>query len=95
EEGTAAEAPTVEASRAERPRAVKARGKLVVFATPYATVFLNGRKLGEVQGRATYSLPAGSYRLTFKHPSLPEGESRDVTLPPEGTVTQRFQLRRR
>ncbi len=93
--GTAVEAPPVEAAREERPRAVKAKGKLVVFATPYATVFLNGRKLGEVQGRASYSLPAGSYRLTFKHPSLPEGESRDVTLPPDGTVTQRFQVRRR
>ncbi|MCY0996113.1 protein kinase [Myxococcus sp. MISCRS1] len=63
-------------------------GTLLVRATPYATVFLDGRKLGEVSGRATFKLAPGTYKLLFHHPA---GEKLFViTLSAGGTVTREF-----
>ncbi|MCP3101372.1 protein kinase [Myxococcus sp. K15C18031901] len=63
-------------------------GTLIIRATPYATVFLDGRRLGEVSGRATYKLSPGEHKLLFQHPS---GEKRfDVTITAGGTVTREF-----
>ncbi|GMT96047.1 hypothetical protein KH5H1_01660 [Corallococcus caeni] len=70
----------------------KAMGSLQVKANPYATVFLSGKRLGDVQGRATYKLPAGTYTLTFRHPS---GEKTfTVVVPANGAVTQEFRAPR-
>jgi|GEM_PF-800678 len=65
-----------------------ATGLLQLRATPYATVFLDGRRLGEVSGRASYKLAPGTYKLLFHHPS---GEKRyDVTITSGATVTREF-----
>ncbi|MFY2564230.1 protein kinase domain-containing protein [Corallococcus terminator] len=71
------------------PRAAPAAtGLLQLRATPYATVFLDGRRLGEVSGRASYKLAPGNYKLLFQHPS---GEKRyDVTITAGATVTREF-----
>ncbi|MCE9667192.1 protein kinase [Myxococcus stipitatus] len=72
--------------------AVVSTGTLVVRATPYATVFVDGRRLGEVSGRAAYKLTPGEHKLLFQHPS---GEKRfDVTITAGGTVTREFRLSR-
>ncbi|RKG57335.1 hypothetical protein D7W79_42755 [Corallococcus exercitus] len=70
----------------------KAMGSLQVKANPYATVFLGGKRLGDVQGRATYKVPAGTHTLTFRHPS---GEKTfTVVVPANGTVMQEFRASR-
>jgi serine/threonine-protein kinase len=65
-----------------------AKGQLVVRATPYATVLLDGKRLGEVQGRKAYSLVPGQYRLTFQHPA--GNKSYPVTIEAGGSVTREF-----
>jgi len=84
------------AGGASGPRAeaatVVSTGTLVVRATPYATVFVDGRRLGEVSGRAAYKLTPGEHKLLFQHPS---GEKRfDITITAGGTVTREFRLSR-
>jgi eukaryotic-like serine/threonine-protein kinase len=64
------------------------KGYLVVKATPYATVMVNGRSLGEVQSRRTFSLAPGSYQLRLVHPKKTTTES--ITIVAEGTVTREF-----
>ncbi|RKH62213.1 serine/threonine protein kinase [Corallococcus aberystwythensis] len=78
----------------EKPAAdtAKAMGSLQVKANPYATVYLGAKRLGDVQGRATYKLPAGTYTLTFHHPS---GEKTyTVVVPENGSVIQEFRAPR-
>ncbi|QSQ18196.1 protein kinase [Myxococcus landrumensis] len=71
-----------------RQAAVNPTGLLVVKATPYATVFLDGRRLGEVSGRASYKLAPGTYKLLFNHPA---GDKRfEVTITEGATVTREF-----
>lgn len=70
------------------PSAGESTGTLKVRATPYATVFLDGKRLGEVQGQASYRLAAGTYKLTFQHPT--GAKSFTVTVPASGTVSQDF-----
>ncbi|MBU8896905.1 protein kinase [Corallococcus sp. M34] len=67
---------------------VVALGTLKLRASPYATVFLDGKRLGEVQGLASYRLTAGTYRLTFEHPS--GAKSLTVTIPANGSVSRDF-----
>jgi serine/threonine-protein kinase len=69
---------------------VKAKGVLVVRAIPFATVLLNGKRLGEVQGRASYSLAAGQYKLTFVHPI--STKSHTITIEPNGSVQREFRV---
>ncbi|AKF81138.1 serine/threonine protein kinase [Myxococcus fulvus 124B02] len=69
-------------------QATASTGTLLVRATPYATVFLDGRKLGEVSGRATFKLAPGTYKLLFHHPA---GEKLFVvTISAGSTVTREF-----
>ncbi|WNZ64933.1 hypothetical protein QEG98_15560 [Myxococcus sp. MxC21-1] len=76
----------------ERVRAAPASGTLQVQAAPYATVFINGKRMGEVTGRASYRLPVGNHKLVFQHPS---GERRyDVTVTAGGTVSREFRAPR-
>ncbi|MFP2902390.1 serine/threonine protein kinase, partial [Corallococcus sp. 4LFB] len=93
--GPAAPAANPTADTATAPPAadpVKAMGSLQVKAYPYATVFLGARRLGDVQGRATYKVPAGTHTLTFRHPS---GEKTfTVVVPANGTVTEEFRAPR-
>jgi serine/threonine protein kinase len=70
---------------------VPAQGSLVVRAMPYATVLVNGRPLGEVQGRRTFKLAPGSYEITFKHPKGSKTES--ITIEPNATLTREFRAR--
>ncbi len=68
-----------------------AQGSLVVRAMPYATVLVDGRQLGEVQGRRTFKLAPGSYQLTFQHPKGSKTER--ITIEPNGTLTREFRAR--
>ncbi|WP_342381338.1 protein kinase [Myxococcus stipitatus] len=71
-----------------RQAAANPTGLLVVKATPYATVFLDGRRLGEVSGRASFKVAPGTYKLLFNHPA---GDKRfDVTITEGTTVTREF-----
>ncbi|AEI66357.1 serine/threonine-protein kinase [Corallococcus macrosporus] len=84
--------PAAEAPEPEATRAAPSNGTLQVQAAPYATVFINGKRMGEVTGRATYRLPAGAHKLVFQHPS---GERRyDVTVTAGGTVSREFRAPR-
>jgi len=68
---------------------VPAKGRLVLSARPYATVFLDGRQvIDELQGTRTLSLAPGRYRLTFQHPS--GSKSHDVTVEPNGKARRDF-----
>ncbi|SEU33691.1 serine/threonine protein kinase [Stigmatella erecta] len=64
------------------------KGRLIVKATPYATVLVNGRSLGEVQSRKVFPLAPGSYQLTLVHPKKTRTES--ITIVSDGTVTREF-----
>ncbi|MBE4751917.1 protein kinase [Corallococcus sp. ZKHCc1 1396] len=68
--------------------AAKALGTLQVSANPYATVYLGTKRLGDVQGRASYKVAPGTYKLTFEHPT--SARSYTVVVPANGTVTQEF-----
>ncbi|XXF75628.1 protein kinase [Myxococcaceae bacterium GXIMD 01537] len=81
---TPMEAATAQAA----PPAAKAQGHLVVRAIPFATVMLNGKTLGEVQGRASFALAPGQYKLTFVHPAATKSYS--VTVEPNGLVQREF-----
>jgi eukaryotic-like serine/threonine-protein kinase len=93
-----AAAPSEKASPAEgtagTPAAEEAKvlGSLQVKAFPYATVFLGSKRLGDVQGRMTYKVQAGTYSLTFQHPS--GSKTFTVVVPPNGSVTQEFRVSR-
>ncbi|WP_254614470.1 serine/threonine protein kinase [Myxococcus sp. CA056] len=91
--GTGSKAVDPEVRSESTPRAApNATGLLQLRATPYATVFLDGRRLGEVSGRASYKLAPGTYTLLFKHPL---GEKRfDVTITAGATVTREFRAPR-
>ncbi|NVJ01099.1 protein kinase [Myxococcus sp. AM009] len=81
-----------EPQETKRVRAAPASGTLQVQAAPYATVFINGKRMGEVTGRASYRLPAGNHKLVFQHPS---GERRyDVAVTAGGTVSREFRAPR-
>jgi serine/threonine-protein kinase len=63
-----------------------------VRASPYATLFLNGKRMGEVSGRATYKLSPGTYKLLFQHPT---GDKRfDVTIAAGTSVLREFRAPR-
>jgi serine/threonine-protein kinase len=66
-------------------------GSLVVRAVPYATVLVNGRQLGEVQGSRTFKLAPGKYQLTFQHPKGSKTEP--ITIEANGTVKREFRAR--
>nr|WP_302052858.1 serine/threonine-protein kinase [Corallococcus exiguus] len=70
----------------------KAMGTLQVRANPYATVFLGAKRLGDVQGRASYKVPAGTYSLTFEHPT--STKTFTVIVPANGSVIQEFRASR-
>ena len=81
-------APSAAEDVQEKVRAAPANGTLQIQAAPYATVFINGKRMGEVTGRASYRLPAGVHKLVFQHPS---GERRyEVTVTAGGTVSREF-----
>lgn len=77
-----------EASDAQDSRPAASTGTLQVRASPYATVFLNGKRLGEVSGRASYKLAPGTYKLHFEHPSGDKWF--DVTIAAGASVTREF-----
>ena len=68
--------------------AAKALGTLQVSAIPYATVFLGPKRLGDVQGRTSFKVPPGTYKLQFQHPA--GTRTYTVVIPANGTVTQDF-----
>jgi serine/threonine-protein kinase len=87
--GTGANPGTVEVRPAVKP--VPSMGSLAVRAVPYATVFANGRPLGEVQGYKVFKLPPGRYEFTFQ---LPTGfKTEFITIEPNSTVKREFRGR--
>ena len=87
-------APAQNSQAAERPpvKPVSLKGSLIVRATPYATVLVNGRSYGDVQGQKTIKLDPGSYQLVFQHPKGSKTER--FTLEPNGTVKLEFRAAR-
>ncbi len=83
--------PASPAPEARPPPAAPAHGSLVVRAKPYATVLVDGRTLGEVQGHRSFKLPPGNYQLTLKHPKGTKSES--ITIEPNGTLVREFRAR--
>jgi hypothetical protein len=83
-----AHSPQGQAESSPSVKPVPAKGSLLVKAFPYATVFVNGDKLGDVTGRGTFKLAPGDYELTFKHPKGSKTES--ITIKPNATVTSVF-----
>ncbi|PTL78172.1 serine/threonine-protein kinase [Vitiosangium sp. GDMCC 1.1324] len=79
---------------ASEPANAEARGTLIVRAIPFATVTISGQKPREVQGVARFSLPPGSYKVTFAHPSSAP-RTYDVTIKANESVKQEFNARRR
>ncbi|WP_224245152.1 serine/threonine protein kinase [Hyalangium gracile] len=69
-----------------------AMGTLVVRAVPYATVVLNGKSYGEVQGQKAFPLTPGDYQLVFRHPQ--GSKSYAITIEPNGTVRREFRASR-
>ncbi|RKH39260.1 serine/threonine protein kinase, partial [Corallococcus llansteffanensis] len=63
-------------------------GTLQVSANPYATVFLGTKRLGDVQGRTSFKVAPGTYKLHFEHPA--GTRTYTVVVPANGTVTQDF-----
>lgn len=58
---------SVERKRAPRPRARP--GTLIVRATPWAELFIDGRAYGEVaEAQRRVELPAGKHKVEFRHP---------------------------
>jgi len=102
-EGTGAMAaiPAPEAAQPEaRPEArpepapvhaAPALGSLRVLATPYATILVNGKSYGEVQGVRTIKLPPGTYTLTLEHPKGKKTES--ITIEPNSTLRRELRVR--
>jgi len=98
-EGTGALAaiPTPEAAPPEaRPepapvQAAPALGSLTVRATPYATILVNGKSYGEVQGVRTIKLAPGKYTLTLEHPKGKKTES--ITIEPNSTLRRELRVR--
>lgn len=86
-------APSPQGQDEARPttRPVPRTGSLVVRAFPYATVLVDGRQLGEVQGQRTFKLAPGKYQITFQHPKSSETEL--ITIEPNGTVRREFRAR--
>jgi eukaryotic-like serine/threonine-protein kinase len=86
--------PSTASDSAAAPAAedAKALGSLQVKAFPYATVYLGSKRLGDVQGRMTYKVPAGSHKVTFEHPF--GSKTFTVVVPANGSVTQEFRAPR-
>ena len=85
-----APSPQGQAESSPPAKPVDTTGTLVVRAQPFATVFANGRRLGEVQGRGTFKLAPGNYKITFQHPKVSKTDS--VTIEPNSTVTSVFRV---
>jgi serine/threonine-protein kinase len=100
--GTAADAGALAAAPTESPDSessakheekhaatpAPAVGTLVIQATPYATVMVNGRSYGDITGKRYLKLPPGKYHVVFHHPTSTKTE--DVTLAPNGTERVEF-----
>ncbi|MBF5041302.1 protein kinase [Aggregicoccus sp. 17bor-14] len=67
-------------------------GSLQVLVYPYATVFVDGRSEGVVQGTATFALAPGRHTVSFKHPNSP-AETRVATVESGKTVKVPFRAR--
>ncbi|QSQ27446.1 protein kinase [Pyxidicoccus parkwayensis] len=78
------------AGTAQDSRPAESTGTLQVRASPYATVFINGKRMGEVTGRATYKLAPGTYKLVFQHPSA--NKQFDVTVTAGTSVVREFRV---
>jgi serine/threonine-protein kinase len=80
------------AADAQDSQPAASTGTLQVRASPYATVFINGKRMGEVSGRATYKLAPGTYKLLFEHPT--GGKRFDVTIAAGTSVLREFRASR-
>ena len=69
---------------------VKQMGKLSVRTIPWSDVYIGTRKIGQAPF-ADMEMPAGTYKLLFKHPSK-ESVRRTVTILPNKTTKLNFNL---
>ncbi len=75
-------------TRPTRP-AVKGRGKLSLKTTPRATVYLNGRRIGDTP-IVNLSVPAGTLTLRLVRADTGEEASLEVDISPNRTTARRF-----
>ncbi len=73
---------------ASKQRANGPTGTLVIRASPYANVLLDGKKLADAEGTKAYKVSAGPHVLTLSHPKWKKVTS--VTIAAEATSTVSF-----
>lgn len=61
--------------------------KMQLDARPWAQVKIDGRSIGEVQGKKVLSLPAGVHRVEFVHPRLKSVREVELSLGTEPVLT--------
>ena len=61
---------------------------LTLRVTPWANVYIDGKRKGEVIGRGTFRLPAGTHRIRLVHSS--STKEAVVTLRPGQRTVQEF-----
>jgi serine/threonine-protein kinase len=76
---------------AEPVRAARASGKLNLDTTPWSTVYLGARKLGDTP-LVGYSLPAGKHLLTLVNPEQNINRTVEVEISANGTTLKRMSL---
>jgi serine/threonine protein kinase len=65
---SASKPPEATAESAPKTAIARTKGTLLVEAIPYATLFINNTRWGDVQGATQIPLPPGVYGLRFEHP---------------------------
>ena len=78
--------PVASATAAPRQRVIQ-KGKLEVRAKPFATVSIDGRRLGEVEGVKSFTLNAGLHELIFAHPTKTKNETVEIKAGATATVS--------
>jgi serine/threonine protein kinase len=84
-------APAPVAATAPQQKKAVARGKLTLDTSPWAEVFLNGRKLGDTP-LINVSLPAGRYTLTLVNDSRNIHSAIEVVVEPGKTTVKKLSL---
>jgi hypothetical protein len=90
--GGTAPAPSGQGEETPSAKPASTKGTLMLSATPYATILLNGKSHGDAVGQRTLRLNPGSYELIFQHPK--KSETKRFTLEPNGTVRLEFRAPR-
>jgi len=81
---------TVPAAAAPAPDAEASTGTLIIRVRPYATVSIDGKHKKDVQGSATFKLPAGVHKVRLDHPRRPYETTVNIRAGKDAVVEQDF-----